>query len=294
MLGSVPRLILLAALLAGLVVAMPSAAAPVGSGQIAYATEVGGIYTVTADGSRLETAEDGRLEPVVVASLVPDGRSMLSRVRGDADKIQLQGDERGRRPTTRVVATGDIFLSRQPWSLDGSQIAWGPWGIFGDLYTASVEGGDVRRLTTDGLRKDPPVWSPTGSSLVYAAAFGDPERWELFVVGADGQGQRQITSGGQGMVRNVQPSWSPDGTSIAFLRQVNSESAIYVVRPDGTSSIVWSRPRPMATSGPNRPGHRTARASPTRTASTAASRDTAHLRVRRSSWSMPTARASAG
>lgn len=226
---------ILIALVAGLMLAVPSPAAPVGSGKIGFAIEVGSLYTVTADGAFLRPLRIGgasnRLSP---PRWSPDGTQVaFTENRGVPDQIRLwvmNPDE----SDAHIVATGAIFLSTQPWSPDGSRIAWGPAGVSGDLYTASAAGGDVRRLTTDGLRKDPPVWSPTGSSLVYAAALEGPERWELFVVDADGSGQRQVTSGGQGIVRNTQPSWSPDGASIAFLRQINSQSAIYVVRPDGT------------------------------------------------------------
>ncbi len=226
---------ILVSVVAGLMLALPSAAAPVGSGKIGYAIEVGSLYTVTADGRLPQPLRiGGASNRLSSPRWSPDGSKVtFTENRGVPYQIRLwvmNPDE----SNAHIVATGAIVLSPQPWSPDGSRIAWGPTGSAGDIYTASAAGGDVRRVTTDGLRKDPPVWSPTGSSLVYSAAFGDPQRWELFVVDADGSGQGQVTGGGQGIVRNVQPSWSPDGTSIAFVRQVDSESAIYVVQPDGT------------------------------------------------------------
>ena len=93
-----------------------------------------------------------------------------------------------------AAGTGIIALSRQPWAPDGSRIAWGPYRMAGgDVYTADAAGGDVRQLTFDGDPKGPPSWSPTGSTLVYSRQFGLQS--ELFLVGADGSGPTQITSG---------------------------------------------------------------------------------------------------
>ncbi|HVR12132.1 MAG TPA: hypothetical protein VMS41_00010 [Gaiellaceae bacterium] len=239
MLRLIPALVGLVALVA----AVPSAA-QVGSGQIAYATDGSGIYTVAADGSQPVLLKSGNAR---LPRWSPDGSQVaFIEYAGAPLGVQLRVmDADGTHD--RVVATDadwqGMWLSKQPWSPDGSRLAWGPSPIpttpqsfrDGDIYTASATGGDIRRITTDGRSKEPPVWSPTAPQLAYAAfvpgsAFGS---WELFTARDDGSAPVQITSRGERSL-NVQPSWSPSGSSIAFVRSVDSESAIYVVHPDGT------------------------------------------------------------
>lgn len=221
-----PRSIAALAALAALVTAVPSAA-QVGSGRIAYAREGEGIYTVAPDGSAPVMLKSGLLRQ---ARWSPDG-SRIAYV-GYSGRYELHVMD-GDGTDDHIVATDAtvISLSRQPWSADSSRLAWGPFSD-GDISTASAAGGDVRRITTDGRQKEPPVWSPSGMQLAYASIVpGPPVSWELFSVRDDGSAPVQITSGG---FQNRQPSWSPNGSSIAFVRTVNSRRAIYVVHPDGT------------------------------------------------------------
>jgi Tol biopolymer transport system component len=228
LLRSIPALVALGALVA----AVPSAA-QVGSGRIAYATDGTGIYTVAADGSDPVTLKSDNAR---LPRWSPDGSKLafIEYVNGphrlgvELKVINADGSNE------HVVATADwwqdIWLSSQPWSADGSRIAWGPSSgdPGGDIYTASAAGGDVRRITADVRRKEAPVWSPTGPQLVYSSSLPDPSaHWQLFSALEDGSTPVQIKSG-------TRPSWSPDGTWIAFVDNTGVVSAIDAVHPDGT------------------------------------------------------------
>ena len=232
-----PRSIAALAALAALVTAVPSAA-QVGSGRIAYATNGRGMYTVGADGRESVQLKSGNTH---LPRWSPDG-SRIAFIEFPAIGVQLRvmnadGTD------DHVVASDDtysnIWLSVQPWSPDGSRLAWGPAplapGVLrgGDIYTASAGGGDIRRVTTDGRIKESPVWSPTAPQLAYASMPSGSGSLELFKARDDGSDPVQITNGGAGSV-SWQPSWSASGGSITFVRTAGSESAIYVVRPDGT------------------------------------------------------------
>ena len=235
MLGHVPRAILLGALFAGLIglAALPSSAALPGSGTIAYAANSGGLYTINADGR-----DPALLRPGAVSDprWSPDGSKLAFTDYAGAPAefrlIVINADGTGEHVITASVNV-PIALGSQPWSPDGGRIAWGPIsGNSGDIYTASAAGGDVHRITSDSAPKEPPVWSPTGVSLAYGERVLESpfQVWELFVAGDDGTPPVQITNGGPEVLQSGRPSWSPNGSSIAFLRG----PAIYVVHPDGT------------------------------------------------------------
>lgn len=123
-----------------------------------------------------------------------------------------------------------------------------------DIYTMNVDGSDVRRLTTTPGYDGGPWWSPDGTQIVYRAWHYAPEdtaglrqyrellgqrlvrpnRMELFVMNADGSGQRQVTRLGGA---NFGPSWTPDGRIIFSSNHVAPRSGnfdLYVVNLDGT------------------------------------------------------------
>ncbi|MBM2621505.1 PD40 domain-containing protein [Actinoplanes sp. LDG1-06] len=72
----------------------------------------------------------------------------------------------------------------------------------GDIYVS--KGATEKRLTTGGNQARP-RWSPDGKSIAFLKGG------YLFVMKADGTGQRRLTTRAA-----AGPSWSPDGRSIAF------------------------------------------------------------------------------
>lgn len=222
MLVRVRRFAPIGALLAGLVLALPSAA-QLGSGKIAFAT-TSGVFTINPDGSQRSQIGTG----AGTVSWSPDG-SMLAIVRPDFGGRRLYvADEDG--GNERFVAEGSnhsaLQLSDQPWSPDGAWIAFSDgYGI----HRTSSAGGDVRTVTTQ-ITGPPPVWSPTGSLLAYSSAGSQSNK--LVVIAPDGTGRIEIVGGA---ALNLLPAWSPAGDAIAFTRTLAGEGpAIYVVRPDGS------------------------------------------------------------
>jgi Tol biopolymer transport system component len=71
--------------------------------------------------------------------------------------------------------------------------------------------------------------SPDGTQILFDR--GTDQGFDIFVMAADGSAVRQLTHTGQ----DYNPSWSPDGTMIAFTRQEGAmESDIFTMAADGT------------------------------------------------------------
>lgn len=170
----------------------------------------------------------------------------------------------------RRFTTGDRRDGTPRWSPDGARLAFTSARKEKEpaqLYVIPVGGGEPTRLTD--LKEDvqQPVWSPDGTQIAFAARLRDDayeeedgrkrrprritrlhykldndgwtvdRRTHLFVVSADGSGEpRQLTNGDY---ENLAPSWSPDGSQIAFvsMRSENWDTAlvedIFVVSPEG-------------------------------------------------------------
>ena len=109
------------------------------------------------------------------------------------------------------------------WSPNGKQILFSSDrdGIF-DLYVMDADGTNVRKVFASSKYRWEPAWSPDGKRIAYAQ--GDPGKAKLqfgmrFVPYADltlcvatvnGDSVEKLTDG-------FTPSWSPDGSEIAFV-----------------------------------------------------------------------------
>jgi tetratricopeptide (TPR) repeat protein len=117
----------------------------------------------------------------------PDGRLVLnSCVVNNCGLIVMNSDGSG----SQLISTdpSDTAPSVSP---DGSRVAFmsrrdGNW----EIYTVSMQGGEVKRLTVDGANDGLPVWSPDGQSI----AFGSDRNghWAIWVMNADGSSQREL------------------------------------------------------------------------------------------------------
>jgi len=105
------------------------------------------------------------------------------------------------------------------------------------LYRVRLDGGGLQQLTFGHGTSVDPAFSPDGKRVVYAGGG-------LFVINLDGSGWRRLTPN----PCDHMPTWSPDGTRIAFVRCHH----LYVMRADG------KRPRrlPYAPAPVGRPSWR--------------------------------------
>jgi dipeptidyl aminopeptidase/acylaminoacyl peptidase len=207
--------------------------------------------------------------------LHPDGRSVayaLWSVDSEANEYRaniwlapVDGSEPPRRFTTGERRDGE-----PRWSPDGSRMAFVSSRAEkepGQLYVISLRGGEAQRLTQLKEEVKSVAWSPDGTRIAFASRVRDEsyeeederkrpprrvtrlfyklddEGWtsdrktQLYVVPADGSEEpRQIT---QGETDAGAPTWSPDGSKLAFAsaREEDWDTALvsdlYLVSADG-------------------------------------------------------------
>ena len=166
--------------------------------------------------------------PADTASFLDAARTAAAAAGTAATDLRVFGGN-----TAVSHAAIDAYLSPAP--------ADEPAGLPAGTCGGPIDGAPVQLVVAD----DPEEldWSPDCSQIVYGA------RSRLWLAGADGSNPRELTQRDGGY--SHEPSWSPDGTQVAYARQIyrdtHWESHIWVVNADGTGKRqltrgdVWDR-----------------------------------------------------
>jgi Tol biopolymer transport system component len=138
----------------------------------------------------------------------------------------------------KLVKRLDVGQIGDPtFSPDGKRLVYArdryvPFTYGGALFSVPVDGSaaPTRLVTGSNLN---PVWSPKSDEVAYVHLDGKQRSLAAVRVDADGQaGGTQALTTGKG--HDQDPSWSPDGSQIAFRRGAQ-EPHLFVMHADGGS-----------------------------------------------------------
>ena len=165
-------------------------------------------------------ADGSRRRRLVRRAATPPGRPTgrkIAFVSSGSAIYAMNADGSGQRRLARGSAP--------VWSPNGQRIAFLRGGA---IYAMKADGSGLRRLVSGG----DPAWSPDGQRIAFVRGSGN--RAEIYLVNADGDGQRTDSRVGR------DPAWSPDGRRIAFARKIPFPSGvggnleIFVMNADGS------------------------------------------------------------
>ena len=158
----------------------------------------------------------------------------------------------------RQLTSGPDTDFRPVWSPDGTAVAFESrrtdltWAVI----VASAD-GRLQVTLADGLSEIGGIsWSPNGHRIAFGAPTvsetrsDDPYDWRLYVAEADRPGVSLL---GAPDVSGLAPSWSPDGTRIAFKRVypccgAGGEVSLWVMDADGTNAVRLSKEKELYSS----------------------------------------------
>ena len=86
----------------------------------------------------------------------------------------------------------------------------------GSLFRSGADGSQRLQLTWPPLGAGMPHWSPDGKQITFVGGGPPGKPARIYVVPFDGGPPRQVSNGESGKSGDIDPSWPPDGASLAF------------------------------------------------------------------------------
>ncbi len=208
-------------------------------------------------GSRIINPDDGTFRDVdgqypglfnPCDSPSPDGTLLLCETFSDDGSQNgihtiRSSDGGGLTQITSVPGGDDIPAD---WSPNGKRIVFLRTTLDA-LFVVNLNGTGLKQITPSGFDLSSfGSWSPQGNEIVFSRHVTPDVHSSIWVVHTDGTGLHEVNvqpasaCGGANADPNAEgcnePTWSPDGTKIAFVRSHSNDvdGEIYTVNVDGT------------------------------------------------------------
>src|SRR5438067_3344321 len=152
----------------------------------------------------------------------PDGRQLAFTAQREGRDVLYLLDVKSHKELKRFDLPLEA-VTGPSWSPDGKRIVFsGSNGGLTDLYIVDVETSHLERLTNDRYGDLQPQWSPDGKVIAFASDRGDTSsftylrfpKWRITLLDLE-KGTITVLPNQGGL--NINPQWSPDGRSIAYV-----------------------------------------------------------------------------
>jgi hypothetical protein len=163
----------------------------------------------------------------------PDGRTLAYTALRKGKDVLFLLDVKSR-DVIRRLDTGLTQMIGPSWSPDGRRIVFsGSRGGFSNLFMIDADGRNLRQLTTGPYAGLMPAWSPDGRKIAFVSDRGPNTdvsllkfgKWQINIF--DLQSATVETLPNQGG-KNLNPAWSPDGKSLAFISDRTGIAQIFL------------------------------------------------------------------
>lgn len=211
-----------------------------------------GLFVMDADGGNMQQIAGDlvwRTDPL----WLHDGSALIYATTGQVDggdciikKVNRDGSDP--REVFRQAHTECSVANLNPvLSPDGTRLAFGldedGDGKYAQLYSLTLESGELKRLTDNRANNAAPEWSQDGTQIAYVS--NQDKQAEIYLMNADGSSPRRLT---RRPANDFAPQWLPDGQEIIFASDQDGYNLYHVDVDTGvvhnltnlTESGAWS------------------------------------------------------
>ena len=169
-------------------------------------------------------------------SFSPDGTRLAFTAQYAGRDVLYVMDVASRQPIARLDQLPFESVTNPSWSPDGKRLAFsGSHGGLTDLCVVNADGSDLQRLTIDKFGELQPAWSPDGKTIAFVTDRGPDAsfatltfpKWQIALYDL-ASGSITVLPGQAGF--NLNPQWSPDGSSIAYISDRAGTANIFLYK----------------------------------------------------------------